>query len=1006
MDPSRKRKKTTKQPKANSKKKRRQSRSEELEVEEEGRSVAGEDVQGAQEELATDPPTDDAAEAQEEARLEEERLTQERRRKIREEEPEMFDEYAMSEDSVPLAEALRNGVVERRDEDGQADVVDEDAEEEAATPAEDVEDVDDQQQEATDDQQVEKPAAGADVDMEAGRDARAESEDLVRNDEDAAVEETPAPRRKRTHRESASPEQPRKEKSRKKQKKTKDIVSGDLGEYGAVDQFVPKATVVRQAGSSRSRQSNMESYTQPLAKGSELRHPVYNPESPEHGRRKHRIEVVVPMSSAGPSNSKHTTAMSALLGSADGSALKRRLKGPLSSPIRTTREDEWNVRNQPEEHLQNGLAKSTARRTFDEESENTSDQDYEAAEPEASDAEPKRKKKSKKGKEPAQSSKSRSSTPAGQGGYQFRCPICNGKFKTEKSLQKHRDDPVAHEHLLDCAKCDEQFASRAGLARHEKEKGHGSGSGQVGKTGAFTTDERNEVERWKELFCNEHEINSWEFNEMMTASGKSGTSGWPYKFITKRGFQLEYYESLPGRNIRSMRRFRANFSNLDTSRDFTAQDDEDIILLVAQLGQKWTDIGDQLTRDPEILRQRWKNKLQFQKQGQKLKDGVWEDDEARRFEKALKEIRRNTIAGSTQDVDSFNWTAMSIKVKTRTPQQCANHWRAMHGKSVKGLWIDSGLSQILNPKKKSAMERRLTGFKSKERVHDSDGEEENEEVSDENENDDAEDPESEEQQDEAAHGEDEAASEHESGAAVQTKTPRRKSRKPKIHQHQTPVNGISVSQAFQQTQAHTSAVKKSAKRGRQSTPSQEQPTPGIAVQARPERSPEFGKRLEEVLDEAEAEPEVDAADEAPETEEQRPDDLEAASDDEHDNASPHSADEEGETQDPLLLDEAAEAYEEDEDDVTQRGDQADVPDTNLEGDVVELPNGQGLDQHEKPQPAAAARDQESDADSIVQIFRNAASPSKRKLYKSRSRPQTLTSSARKKMQWPEESDPE
>jgi uncharacterized C2H2 Zn-finger protein len=1023
---SRKRKKG--KPRANSKKKRKHSHEAD---DEEGSTVEAQ-------------PQD------ERTRLAEEILLRERRRRIREEEPEMFDEYAMSEESRRGSDAVEDDVLMTVSQsDGHqeanageeeyvnvngAEVDAEDDEEDNAmevTGEEDGADVADEdvegsnQDEPPDSDQQDAHMSELPDAIEAG-DGDA---DVIANEanlgttkgpvtshyeiteqvQEGKVDEAPVakPRKRKLRQSESSSAQPNQAMS-KRRKKTQIPTPDDRDDSNVADVSAAEATSHPQSRKSGRRQSNMEEYTQPLARGSELRHPVYNPESPVTGRANHSIEVVVPMSSAGPSNVRISTGQSASP-ARSASGLKRRPKGSLS-PLKTVRQDQWDIRSQNEPQLQNGFAKSTARRTF-QDADDASDDDYQSAEDMLSEvaSRSRKDKTSKKGKEPV----NRSSSPSTKvmrkrKPHQFRCPICNATYASEKSLEKHRNDPTAHEHLLDCQRCDEQFATKAALARHQKEQGHGSNNRQLKstqrrKTGHFTTDEKNRLDLWRETFCDEHDLNHYEFNEMMTASGKIGTSSWPYKFISKSDFQLEYYDVLPDRDLRSMRRYRSNYSNVDRSRDFTEQDDEDILILVAQMGQKWTDLGDQLSRDPEALRQRWKNKLQFDVRGEELKKGNWEEDERKRFDDAVKEIRRSTLSQGIEDVDSFNWTAVSLKVKTRTAPQCANHWRAMHGKMVKGLWVDSGVAQIMKPKKKSKMEVRLAEKKpkSKSRITASDDEASGEDAAVTGEADAEDGSEPGDLHESATPADIEAAEADGTDAGAVKATPSQR-RKPNIVQNRTPANGLSATQAFEQTQAHTSEVKRTAKRRRKSDPSQDQPSPGIAVQVRPERSPEFGQRLEEVLEDVKS----DVGPSNDESGHSSADEGELEVDNDHDEQQQLSAadedDNNDETESALVGDEAQVASEEGE--TRSQLEQEDDADDEKVLDSTELPNGnfKAVNGHANLPTSRDERD--SDADSIVQIFKTAASPFKKK-YGARQKQQGTKGHAQKaarRFRWPEE----
>jgi hypothetical protein len=197
-------------------------------------------------------------------------------------------------------------------------------------------------------------------------------------------------------------------------------------------------------------------------------------------------------------------------------------------------------------------------------------------------------------------------------------------------------------------------------------------------------------------------------------------------------------------------------------------------------------------------------------------------------------------------------------------------------------------------------------------------------------------------------------------------------------------------------------VKRTAKRRRKSDPSQDQPSPGIAVQVRPERSPEFGQRLEEVLEDvkSDVEPSND------ESGHSSADEGELEVDKDHDEqqqlSAAHEDDNNDETESALVEDEAEVASEEGE--TRSQLEQEDDADDEKVRDSTELPNGnfKAVNGHANLPTSRDERD--SDADSILQIFKTAASPSKKK-YGARQKQQGTKGHAQKaarRFRWPEE----
>ncbi|ETN42595.1 uncharacterized protein HMPREF1541_01752 [Cyphellophora europaea CBS 101466] len=928
----------------------------------------------------------------EQTRLAEEILMREERRRIREKEPEMFGDYAMSDDSEldakPHAHPGLAGIADVRDEVEHERRVEADSEME--------------EREVTEPEPAPVDPKPEDMSVLAST-----SINSVFDDEhvQSLVEETPVVKqRKRKHQQAGSPESTKKQKSSKNRKMDTPPTSpspapDDITIDNATGDAVPEHPASNDVSKTIRRQSSMQDYAQPFAKSSALRHPVYNPRSPEDSRSNQGVEVVIPMSTASPSTARYENDQNAepqpSSSRRPSSGLKRRTK-PIDTPAMNGasqgRHSPWDVEAQPDPPGSSGIAKTIAKRTLQQ--ENDSESDYGQLNEESTESMRNVKEQQKravkgKGKEPANLSRSRSSTPrAPKGPYTHRCPICSSLFPTEALLEKHRQDPTTHDDLIDCRHCEKQFATRAGLARHQKAQGHGTGNGLQGKTGRFSAEEEDRIERWRDQFCNDYGLNHYEFNEIMTASGKQGNATWPYKFISRKEFTKDYYDVLPERNVRSMRRYRERFQNVDRSREFTADDDAEIISLVAQLGQKWNEIGDQLTRDPEILRQRWKNKLRFGGKGKTLKTGTWDAEEHARFKDAIKEMRRITISAGIEDVDSFNWGAVSGRVKSRSAQQCANHWRAMHGKSVNGVWVDSGLSRVMREQQPSKMEKRLAGANlSKARIEDSDEEatperekaEQSDVPSDEDSDDKPDDSE-----DDAARSESEGQESGEQEVSDKKKTPRRQ-RKPVIQQDKTPGNRLTASQVFEQTQANTSTIKNSQMRGKTS---QTQPSPGIALQVRPDSSPELGRKLKEML----AQP-------APTSGEDDSEDYEV---DENQEETTSNADAEGPEEDADDESEAQEASTADADSATGSRSEDEGESDPDDSDSIEAEQSTthafaAVNGHK--QDDAGSDDVKSDAQRITNIFKNAASPNT-KVYSRKKR----EAKKAKDFRWPEEQD--
>ena len=525
-----------------------------------------------------------------------------------------------------------------------------------------------------------------------------------------------------------------------------------------------------------SRQGSMDGWAQPYHEGSKLRHPLFNPESPETARKKSKfLGVFVP--SGKKSHGKPEISGSAIAqdeedGDDDGEHVetpmpaKKRKTYPKTSrnrkntseemrdpgiatsdptKIPKTRQKAPKVEDEPKGEAENtdstssdsageGLATSIAKRTFDRPSEDSdeyeapsepSDQhplpaDEHQLDPEQHDdfprpAKNRRRSRNKRIKhqspaddrKPVRKKRDSTSIPTNTeaaAATEFYCHTCNRQFETRIAFRKHRKNPSVHQNLLQCEVCLEEFWNAAVLDKHHKDTRHTIERRPKPVTGKFSKGEELEVEDWRKHFCREYDLTLEDFCELMMAARSKLASNWTCKLISKEDFVQEYLNVLEYRDRQSMIRFsERKYSNVDRS-EWTEEDDDDIVRLVHEHGTVWTKIGQKLGRSAEGCRQRWKNKLSLRTS---MAKGEWTNAEEQLYERAVEEVRRASVGPASS---IFTWSAVSAKIKTRTPQQCANHWRAKHGKKVGDRWIASGMAET-SPLKSvpSRMEERLAG---------------------------------------------------------------------------------------------------------------------------------------------------------------------------------------------------------------------------------------------------------------------------------------------------------
>ncbi|KAI1625471.1 hypothetical protein EDD37DRAFT_563844 [Exophiala viscosa] len=404
--------------------------------------------------------------------------------------------------------------------------------------------------------------------------------------------------------------------------------------------------------------------------------------------------------------------------------------------------------------------------------------------------------------------------------------------------------PNVHSKLYRCDDCTERFWNTRLLTRHEKDTGHGKEDLSQGRTGPFSGKEVRALQNWRDTFCGDHNITTEQFNDMMTDSlNRINSTAWPWHFITRVQFLKEYVEVLPGRNKRSMLRYRErNFQNLEGSRNWTQEDDKELTRLYKQFGPKWSEIAKRLTRTTDAVSQRWRHKLQHRD----VDKGQWTEDEIAKFSNALVQVRREF--GPVADSQDWQvpWSKISQKVGTRTPQQCSNHYRAVHGMKQGGRWVKveglektPGSSRILTPSK---MERRLRGDKIESSLRNPISPEiiQSEDEDDDQDEDTAAENENKQDTDEEQDGQDEDDQENvEDPDEEDEGSPESASRLPRNPlNHKTPKGALQLSQLFNRTQANTSALGRSPETIRQA-PSQDVPSPSIPIQRRAlsQRSP-------------------------------------------------------------------------------------------------------------------------------------------------------------------------
>ena len=319
------------------------------------------------------------------------------------------------------------------------------------------------------------------------------------------------------------------------------------------------------------------------------------------------------------------------------------------------------------------------------------------------------------------------------------CDVCGKPFRSPSRLKRHKTNDKSHAKLHECPVCEKGFYSKKALGAHKTSSGHRGKpekeaskpiSGKVPSTrrsssrqnfthtqlvGFFSDEEVNKLNRWRDQFCRMHNIDSVYFNEMMTQTSRR-KEHWPYKFVDKHVLMQEFLDVLPDRDRRSMYRYRErNFQNIPSTNGWEPEDDDALITLYNEIGPRWVEIGQRLTRTQDAVSQRWRHVLQYRG---RMRRGEWPAEESEQLKRMVMEVKKESDLAQNHSTDSkISWTAVSKKMNdTRTPRQCSNHWRAMHGEKRDGKYvIVPGLEKIIDgkprpkPSTPSKMDRRLAG---------------------------------------------------------------------------------------------------------------------------------------------------------------------------------------------------------------------------------------------------------------------------------------------------------
>lgn len=115
--------------------------------------------------------------------------------------------------------------------------------------------------------------------------------------------------------------------------------------------------------------------------------------------------------------------------------------------------------------------------------------------------------------------------------------------------------------------------------------------------------------------------------------------------------------------------------------EWTAQDNATLKNLVAEKGKQWTVIAEQMGRDPDIVRLRYRDYVSL---GPTRKAGAWKPEEAKNlFQIVIGMLEKSEWPeddGLDYEVVSkyIDWGAVSEKIGDRSRVQCKDKWRYLY----------------------------------------------------------------------------------------------------------------------------------------------------------------------------------------------------------------------------------------------------------------------------------------------------------------------------------------
>ncbi|RPA84431.1 hypothetical protein BJ508DRAFT_412805 [Ascobolus immersus RN42] len=154
-----------------------------------------------------------------------------------------------------------------------------------------------------------------------------------------------------------------------------------------------------------------------------------------------------------------------------------------------------------------------------------------------------------------------------------------------------------------------------------------------------------------------------------------------------KGFWDHFVEALPGRTRVTTYRRLKNMCPLYPPQDWTPEDDDELRSLFVTMGPKWVEIGHEMERNGEEVRDRWRNHLEIAELVHKKNLGKWTKEEDGVL---IGEVRKGLVEQGKIAEDSetdprefplveagVQLLALSEKLGTRDRAQISLHWELL-----------------------------------------------------------------------------------------------------------------------------------------------------------------------------------------------------------------------------------------------------------------------------------------------------------------------------------------